>query len=96
MREFEILDKKNFYVSSMSDGEIKKLILIRGLLYKPKLFLFDEIVNSLDINIKAKLYEKIINLDQTIIWVSHNEDNYLSDHFNKQFLLQKGELILCK
>lgn len=76
LTKFNLLNKKNNIVSSLSSGEIKKLIIVRGYLQRGELLLFDEITNSLDAESKKVLIQDLDNSKKTIIWVSHEADDF--------------------
>lgn len=72
-----ILREKVF--SSLSQGQMQLISIIRGFLSNPKVVLLDEVFSSLDIENKKMimqyLSEYILNEETIIIFTSH-EDNY--------------------
>lgn len=91
----ELFDvKKNLDVrfDRLSAGEKKKVNLIRGLAKDPKILLFDEFTDSLDISSRAMLVSTIKKLkseNKIIIWVSHSIDE-LKELCDKIIILDKG------
>ncbi len=63
-------------VSSLSGGELQRVLLARALLRKPELLVLDEPAQSVDFNGEIKLYELISKLRKThgmgILMVSHD------------------------
>ena len=89
------LEKKlDLRVSKLSSGEVKRLMILRGMLNNPKLILLDEIENSLD----KKFEDSIINFfnqinkerDISILWVSHKES--ISKNINRITELKNGKI----
>lgn len=60
---------------SLSGGERQKVALARALLKKPKLAVFDEITNHLDIEFRSQLFDIINKLKQNcaVLMISHDE-----------------------
>lgn len=90
--KFNLINKKNNMVSSLSSGEIKKLIIIRGYLQSGELLLFDEITNSLDKESKEILIQDLNTSKKTVIWISH-ENHELKNKNIIYLKLKKGKLI---
>lgn len=91
LSKFDLENKKNNIVSSLSSGEIKKLILIRGYLQNGKILLFDEITNSLDAKSKNLIIKDLDDTKKTVIWVSHDSNIFKrKDIINLKF--HKGKL----
>lgn len=90
--KFNLINKKNNMVSSLSSGEIKKLIIIRGYLQSGELLLFDEITNSLDKESKEILIQDLNTSKKTVIWISHENHELKNKNIN-YLKLKKGKLI---
>lgn len=60
----------------LSGGEIQKIAIARALIRKPKLIVFDEVTNHLDIKSQKSIFEIIEKLRGkiTILFVSHKND----------------------
>lgn len=76
--DFGIEKELDFQISpggeNLSGGERQKLSIIRGLLKKSHVFIFDEPTNNLDEASKQVLYDIFEKLDKTIIVISHQKD----------------------
>jgi len=90
LSRFNLINKKNNILSSLSSGEIKKLILVRGYLQKGTVLMFDEITNSLDAESKKLIIEDLCNTKKTVIWVSHEIIEFDRDTINLK--LHKGKI----
>ena len=66
----------NNYMYNLSEGEMKKVLLVQCLLRKPNLLILDEPVNGMDVMAENKFYKLIYNIKQqyncTIVLVSHD------------------------
>ncbi|WP_354367521.1 ABC transporter ATP-binding protein [Peptoniphilus olsenii] len=82
----EIFDFKydlDHYISyennNLSGGESRKICLIRTLYKEADLYLLDEPMNDLDLNIRVKLLKYLEELNSTIIVIDHNINQSNSD-----------------
>ena len=91
LMKFNLHSKKNNMVSSLSSGEIKKLIIIRGYLQKGELLLFDEITNSLDVESREIIIKDLANTKKTVIWISHESAEFKNKNIIN-LILKKGKL----
>nr|WP_318685979.1 ABC transporter ATP-binding protein [uncultured Acetatifactor sp.] len=66
---------------NISGGEKKRIGLARALINPKEIILLDEITNGLNNELAIILTEKILSLNKTVIFVSHNE----SEQFRKMF-----------
>lgn len=86
---FGVENKLHNLFSSLSSGEKKKINLIRMLLKKQKVMLFDEVATDLDLETKEILQDylkKYSKDNETIIlWITHNLDEL--DDFSNKFIL---------
>ena len=79
-KRFNILNKLNKKFSLLSSGEKKKIGLIRLLIKKQSIFLFDEVTAALDGESKSMLIDilkdekKCNHTPKTIFWATHNLD----------------------
>jgi ABC-type sugar transport system ATPase subunit len=82
-------------VVTLSGGEKRKLALARALIQRPRVLLFDEPLNNLDIISQSTLREEIQlihkYLDLTIIHVTHNQAEALT-MADKLAVIRDGEL----
>lgn len=87
-------DRKYQY---LSQGEKQKAMIGRALIRKPKLLIFDEVYNGLDLFAKRTIEQLIERLAQdekmTLIFVTHATED-ISPCFNKTLLLREGSLFL--
>ncbi|MDP8218411.1 MAG: ABC transporter ATP-binding protein [Candidatus Theseobacter exili] len=62
--------------SSLSGGQLQRIVLARALLLKPAVLIADEPVSSLDVSIQAQILNLLKNLKQThfegMIFISHD------------------------
>lgn len=90
-----MLGLKDRKYSHLSQGERQKAMIGRALICSPKLLIFDEVYNGLDLFAK-KLVEDLIeklaqNPDYTLIFVTH-ETRDISPKFSKTLLLREGKI----
>ena len=80
---------------TLSSGQKKRVIIARAMMHNPDLILFDEIFNSLDVDIKSQFLRIIERLNKqnktSIIWATHNPEE-VSNLKTKSFNLIKGRL----
>ena len=80
---------------TLSSGQKKRVIIARAIMHNPDLILFDEIFNSLDLDVKPQFLRVIEKLNKqnktSIIWATHNPEE-VSDLKTKSFNLIRGEL----
>ncbi len=88
----KLMDKPFF---SLSSGEKKMAMLIRGLIKNPKILFFDEFTQSLDLRNKIIIKELINTIKEEdkkmILWVTHDL-NELKNVCNKVIYMQNGEI----
>ena len=78
---FECEELLNKTVSSLSDGQKKRIMLVRCFLKAPKLVLCDEAYNSLDGNTKLIFQNHIENIIPngiSVVWISHEDDIFMN------------------
>lgn len=87
-------DRKYRY---LSQGERQKAMIGRALIRSPKLLIFDEVYNGLDLFAKKMVEDLIEKLAQdeayTLIFVTH-ETRDVSPFFTKTLLLKNGKVFL--
>ena len=81
-KELGIHDLLNRSYRDLSGGQQQRVLLSRALCATDELLVLDEPTNALDVRSRNKLYELIAELNRsglTIIIVSHNIENVISD-----------------
>tara|TARA_Y100001935_G_C17223760_1_gene466684 strand:- start:89 stop:679 length:591 start_codon:yes stop_codon:yes gene_type:complete len=76
---FSLLDLQHKIFSSLSQGQMQMISLIRGFSSGPKVMLLDEVFSSLD-EVNKKIVFKylcdfILNKENLIVFTSHDDDN---------------------
>lgn len=84
-----LLEENGFNISG---GEKQRIILARTLLTIGDVFLFDESLSEIDVNLERKILKKIIKKfsSKTILLVSHRKDNL--DLFDKLYMISNKKL----
>ena len=80
---------------SLSDGQKRRALLARALVYEPSLLVLDEPFCNLDLKsnyILNKNINKLINQSINIIYITHNLDSILPET-NRVILMKKGKII---
>ncbi|MBU9737707.1 ABC transporter ATP-binding protein [Diplocloster agilis] len=76
---------RKYYPRQLSASMLQRVVIARGFAVEPKLLLMDEPYGQLDLQLKYKLEDELLNLWQetgtTVIFITHNieEAVYLSD-----------------
>jgi len=83
---FKILDLQHKVFSTLSQGQMQLVSIIRGLSSEPKVILLDEVFSSLDQKNKKIVYSYLNNFvskkEALVIFTSH-EDNYYGAKFKE-------------
>lgn len=81
-------------IHSLSGGEKQRIAFIRNLMYLPNILLLDEITSALDDDNREIIHTLINDLNTThhctILWVTHNQEEYLSS--NKRLYINEGRI----
>ena len=80
---------------SLSDGQKRRALLARALVYEPEILVLDEPFCNLDIKSNLILHEnlnKLINQSLNIIYVTHNLESILPKT-NRVILMKEGEIL---
>ena len=75
---------------NLSGGERQRIILARSLVKKSDIYIFDEILNAIDIKSERKILENIFSYlkSNTVIVISHRFNN--RDLYQKFVMIKKG------
>ncbi|WP_024791653.1 ATP-binding cassette domain-containing protein [Lebetimonas sp. JS032] len=95
-KTYEICDKFNLNhkqdVSTLSLGEIKKVLIARAVIHNPKILCLDEPTNGLDIKAKYEFWDFIKTLNKKFILITH--DFYeINNLFRNIIMLRNGKII---
>lgn len=74
--------------SNISGGQRQRLSIARELYHDFPIMFVDEPSASLDDVTSQKVYDTLLNLNKTIVCISHRHIDYLKPHFNKVIELQ--------
>jgi ABC-type multidrug transport system ATPase subunit len=83
LAHYNLDDRKNHIISSLSKGMRQKLLIIQALLGEPQLLLFDEPLNGLDEDTKNQFMNDIKHLLEyncTIVITTHHPEQYSIKH----------------
>ena len=96
MQEFGLLGKEHRVFGSLSDGEKKRALIARALVHSPKLLVFDEPCQGLDIGARIqllKVLEELCNKITSVFVVHHLEE--LPQAVTHVAFLKGGNLHSC-
>ena len=77
--------------NNLSGGQKQMVLLLRALLKKPKIYLFDEPTAALDPKTTSIIYDIIKDIDKTTIIISHDQN--LKKYINDIYYLENSRLI---
>ena len=78
--------------SSLSGGQLQRLLLARALYKEPAILFMDEATSHLDASNEARISEQILQLNMTRIMVAHRQETI--NKANNVYLLEEGQLVL--
>lgn len=79
--------------SSLSGGQIQRLLLARALYKEPKILFMDEATSHLDVDNESKINDQIVDLKMTRIVIAHRKETI--NRANKIYRLHHGGLELA-
>ena len=94
LKEINLETKEKERINNLSGGEQQRVAIIRALMMKPKLLLFDEPTSSLDPQMTYEVLELIKKIAQTgmnIVIVSH-ELNFVKEIATRVIFIRDGEI----
>lgn len=98
LEKFNLIDKKNDIVQSLSQGMQQKLSIIIALIRNPKLIILDEPTTGLDIatslEIISLIKEMSCNLGKTIIMTSHDM-KFIEKTCHRLLIIDSGCKVSC-
>ena len=95
LKEFGIYNKKNVYPHELSNGQKKRLAIVRAIITDPEIIIMDEPFSGLDPTMAIDIKNKIKGLKdgrKTILISSHNLQ-YLSDICDRFVFMNAGKVI---
>ena len=91
LKLLDLWELKDNSINSLSIGQRQRVLLARCLCVSDKIIFLDEPTNSLDINVRAMLYEVLRDLNKkglTVVMISHDEEAF---KYSKRSLILKKE-----
>ena len=95
IKELDLVNFTNQEFSTLSDGQKRRGMIARALVYKPKLLVLDEPFCNLDIKSNLILNKTLINLinnSVNVIYVTHSLETILPKT-NRVLLIKDGKII---
>lgn len=95
LEQFDLTEKTNKTVSSLSGGQKQKLSILLALISNPKIIFLDELTTGLDADARREIWKSLKNLKKngvTIILVSHYMDD-IEMVCDRIGIMKKGKLI---
>ena len=95
LEQFDLIEKINKPVSSLSGGQKQKLSILFALISNPKIIFLDELTTGLDADARRVIWKSLKNLKKngvTIILVSHYIDD-IEMVCDRIGIMKKGKLI---
>lgn len=81
-------------IKNLSGGEKQRIVLIRSMIFMPKILLLDEVTSALDVDNTQIVEKAIASLNQegvTILWVTHNPEQSMK-YANKLLSIDCGKI----
>lgn len=96
LKEWNLIDQRKRDVNELSGGERKRLILASLFCIKRDLYILDDGFEELDAFYRAKLEEKIKNIDAPILVTSSKYNKRYKDVFDEIISIQDKKIVLYK
>ena len=90
-----LADKENSYPKELSGGQKQRIAIVRSLVMKPKIMLFDEVTAALDPEIVREVLDVMLNLakeGQTMLIVTH-EMGFAKDVADRIVFMEGGVVV---
>ena len=90
-----LADKENSYPKELSGGQKQRIAIVRSLVMKPKIMLFDEVTAALDPEIVREVLDVVINLAKdgmTMLIVTH-EMGFARSVANRIVFMDEGKIV---
>lgn len=88
---FENVDFLNLEGTQLSLGQMQIVKILRSTLVKKKIYIFDEITNGLDENVKESVIEYLLNLEGMKIFITHDKE--VTEKCVDEFIVKDNNLI---
>lgn len=75
---------------NLSGGEKQRIVLARTILKNSNVIIIDEGLSQVDVSLERKILKNILNMNSTIIFISHRLDNL--DLFDRLIEIEKGKV----
>jgi len=88
---FQNLDFEKLDATQLSLGQMQIVKILRSTLVEKKIYIFDEITNGLDENIKSSVINYLLNLEGKKIFITHDKD--VTNKCLQEFLIEDNNVI---
>lgn len=82
----DTIDKK---ISELSGGMKRRVALLRSIVYGGNIYIFDEVLREVDEDTKKAMIDLINNVDETMIFTTHNDDDIKALKADEIIVLKK-------
>lgn len=79
--------------AELSGGELKRVAIARALIRQAEVLLVDEATSSLDKVMASEIENTLINLDATVISITHQLDENILSKYDEIFVIKDGKII---
>ena len=81
------------YGTDLSGGEKQRISIARCLIKNTKIIVMDEATSSLDKTTARNIEQLLLDLDKTVIVITHRIDSEILSQYERVFVLKEGEFI---